>query len=82
MKITNYKVAGAHAFPLDMLRYDRAWPRTEADSANLSRAVGNFLDPPHEGITEVELQCLGPITPGRWSSFLWTVIEIDGVPLV
>ena len=77
-KTTNYKVAGAHAFPIDMLRYDRAWPRTDADSANLLGAMGKFDDPP-KGVTEIELQCIGPITPGRWASFLWTVIEIDGM---
>ena len=78
IKVTNYKVAGAFEFPLDMLRYDNAWPRHEGETAKLASAMHLMHSPRDKGIVEVELQCIGTPSLGRWESFMWHVTEIDG----
>tara|TARA_Y100000034_G_scaffold129812_1_gene186979 strand:+ start:642 stop:938 length:297 start_codon:yes stop_codon:yes gene_type:complete len=78
VEIYTFKVAGAHSFPIDMLRYDQAWPRDESESGLIADKLGDFGTPPSEGVTVVTLQSIHPPTPGRWSSFLWTVTEING----
>lgn len=62
-KIT-YTVTGSGPFPIDMLRYDRCWPRTEGDSRKI-------IDSFHRSRLEftVELESERPPTDGRWLSF-------------
>ena len=79
--ITTYKVAGVFDFPIDMLRYDQAWPRSEAETAKLYSALNLTTQPRNKGFVEVELQCLGQPELLRWRSFMWKVVEIDGVRL-
>lgn len=64
-------VEGTGDFPLDMLRYDCAFPATEHDSAIAShysnrRAVALILRSVNDN---------GPTDP-RWTSFLWKVIGV------
>jgi hypothetical protein len=72
-----YKVSGTGTFPIDMLRYDCAYP---ASSEAVSRmAVGRF-DPAPEGRERrerrtVELQSHQLPTLDRWKSFGWLVVE-------
>lgn len=66
-------VRGSGAFPVDMLRYDTCYPATETDSSRIidshrARSTG-----------EREIRLRGPVsinhpTPGRWSSFGWTLV--------
>jgi hypothetical protein len=77
-----YKVRGRYPFPIDMLRYDRAYPNTERDSAlvgvtdGLCRVAGDATSQP----VEITLVCRGlaPHHPtiGRWRSFGWEVTAI------
>jgi hypothetical protein len=78
VEVQNYIVEGAGHFPTDMLRYEGAYPYNESQSGlidnsrflphrkvKLSRAIGSRADKP---------------CAGRWQSFGWRVIEIDGEP--
>ena len=61
-------VVGRGQFPIDMLRYDRAHPRSEADSVAMAEARPRRR--------AVEVVCTGADTPtvGRWESFGWAVV--------
>jgi len=62
-KLMRYKVSGWGDFPIDMLRYDRAYPASERDS-------GVMVNSHEQRTVEVEgFSC----TPERWESFLWKV---------
>lgn len=70
-KIASFTVQGRGRFPVDMLRYDSAWPRDGASAESIlvsedgeARKVRLNLVP---GYTYP--------TRARWSSFGWTVIE-------
>lgn len=71
---TKFKVTGALPFPVDMLRYDSCYPRTEADSL----AITHTFDA-RSGAVTVEVEKLhsqkwnGHPTIGRWESFSWRV---------
>lgn len=67
-----FKVAGDRPFPMDMLRYDECFPSNSMAAESLQSGSGN---------REIELfspNRMNP-TPGRWSSFGWTVVEVEGV---
>lgn len=61
-------------FPLDMLRYDRAWPRSEPDSHKMDDDLERY-NPPGEN-RRVELCSLDRPNEDRWRSFGWTVKRI------
>lgn len=66
-------VEGNGQFPLDMLRYDMCWPRTEADSAKCQPDWTPEL-------RRVEVESFHDYaqwhpTEGRWSSFGWKIVE-------
>jgi hypothetical protein len=80
-----YRVTGRGRFPVDMLRYDASYPRTEEGSGDVMRSAedpkadpseveGNEILRPRR---TVELTHLGPKnwfpTVGRWESFGWSV---------
>jgi hypothetical protein len=71
--VTIFRVRGRGEFPIDMLRYDRCWPKSEMDS-NLIQAVV------HPSMwREVELMCINMTnapTAGRWKSFGWEICEV------
>jgi hypothetical protein len=67
-------VTGWGQFPIDMLRYDRATPASEGDSA----AITNSFNRPRGAIT-VNLLCPRPPTQGRWESFGFRVTSITVV---
>jgi hypothetical protein len=75
-KVVNYKVAGKMMFPVDMLRYDGSYPRTETDSGVIESTGGGDMP---EGGHVVELQGYQRPSIARWKSFGWRVVEIDGV---
>jgi hypothetical protein len=61
-----FAVEGGGEFPLDMLRYDAAYPASESDSYRMrergKRVV--WLETKRERIT-----------PARWASFCWKVLN-------
>jgi hypothetical protein len=63
-----YAVTGKPSFPYDMLRYDAAWPASEADSAKLYSPRGG-----EDGNIVVTLHSHKLPTEGRWRSFGWYV---------
>ena len=64
-----YKVSGSGYFPVDMLRYDCAYP---ASSADVSAMGANSPRIDVERRT-VELRSYHRPTPDRWLSFGWVV---------
>ena len=76
MKSFAYTVEGAFAFPIDMLRYDGAWPEHETDSAIIEGTLAPHGSRPksdrHDNV-QVELRSLREPTPQRWESFMWRV---------
>lgn len=75
-------VRGRSPFPLDMLRYDRAYPHTEKDSGELRRATETWS---REDVTVVLVSKTDPRKPtghrseGRWNSFGWHVLDVEGI---
>ena len=66
-KMYEYWVSGRGQFPLDMLRYDLAWPATSQDAAALDNYTGVRT------IRSVKLQSYCEPTIDRWLSFCWSV---------
>lgn len=68
--LVRFAVEGSGDFPIDMLRYDGAFPATERDSYKISE-----FD--HRRV-ELEAWADGPSTrvptEDRWKSFLWKVV--------
>ena len=66
-------VLGRGAFPADMLRHDHCYP---ADTTSALAILRTSEDP-----REVYLRTdnLRHVTPGRWSSFGWTVLSNPGI---
>lgn len=76
IKRKRFIVEGSGAFPFDMLRYDHAWPATEAeDSWRLDRELCEGA------MRRVTLLTDSPIAPtyGRWESFTWRVRFVEEV---
>lgn len=71
-----YLVTGKGAFPVDMLRTDRAWPANAAASARIVNSFGN-----HEGVQTVSLRGMSAPNFRAWLAASWTVTEINGVHL-
>ena len=69
-KTYRYTVAGIGTFPIDMLRYDQAYPDTEQDSGTIYGTL-NRRERPDHGNGTVNLVGLRPPTLGRWQSFGW-----------
>lgn len=64
-------------FPIDMLRYDSCYPRTERDSGKImeTHSMGRMVG--EVGNIEVITIASRAWAPakGRWKSFQWTVVE-------
>lgn len=74
MKLTEFTVEGSHEFPFDMLRYDRCWPKTEAnDSINLAHPMSYTRRTATRQVTLVSIN--GLPTVARWESFGWKVVS-------
>lgn len=77
-----FTVSGTGLFPIDMLRFDLAWP---ASSDDAERIVGGDFgygvgeDSVPRDRRSIRLGCAnrGGPTIGRWSSFGWTVGDAD-----
>lgn len=74
---TSFTVTGSGPFPMDMLRYDQAWPMTTEDAQKITQS---FDDPAGMVKWEVRLTMaqknkLAP-TLERWKSFCCKVTEV------
>jgi hypothetical protein len=74
--IQEFTVTGHGAFPLDMLRYDSCYPRTQDDVMQIERSL---TDHGYQEAREVRL--LRPVeskrnlpTTARWNSFRWPIL--------
>lgn len=67
-------VQGGYGFPIDMLRYDLAWPHTEEDSGKIAATYGPKS---RTGPREIQVIMHREPTIGRWASFGWTVTQVD-----
>lgn len=70
-----FVVEGSHDFPIDMLRYDRCWPRSEDQAI----AVAPYHFSQFREKRQVKLRGLNEPTDGRWESFGWRVVSFDRV---
>jgi len=76
LETLKYRVEGSLQFPIDMLRYDGAFPADEQQSARIlstfypNRMVG-------QGTTSIEIIATFNGAPNfrRWESFGWTVTD-------
>jgi len=69
-----FTVEGLGEFPLDMLRYDRCFPRTGMDCDSIT------YKGERRQVTLVALNrdsYLWKPTYGRWESFGWNVVEVE-----
>jgi hypothetical protein len=68
--VKHFKVFGKRPFPIDMLRYDRCWPRTQEDSAKIDATL---LGGGPKDYVVVELSTMNDEKPtnDRWMSFGW-----------
>lgn len=69
---TRYVVEGSGDFPIDMMRYDCAYPERESDA----RAVLRH-EPRRIGLVQRSVHSNGP-NIARWRSFTWRVVEVEG----
>lgn len=60
-------------FPIDMLRYETAYPHTETDSNTIQNRTR--IDPAAEGVVLEKLHSEKKVrfTPERWVSFGWEI---------
>lgn len=78
-----YTVEGHTPFPIDMLRYDSCFPAHEKDSHLIIRTLDETITPPlGPEPYRVEVSTLRDhrthamiLTPARWKSFGWRVME-------
>ena len=55
-------------FPLDMLRYDRAYPERQEDVSNIYSSIKRLEQ------NDISIYSDKPLTEGRWQSFGWSVV--------
>ena len=67
-----YTVAGTGAFPIDMLRYDAAYPARPEDALSIARTY-------QEQGREIQVTLCSRRAPtvARWESFGWHLVEVD-----
>lgn len=74
-----FTVRGRGIFPADMLRHDHCWPVDGAINAISDHTYNNRQ---HGVSITLCAQSARRITPARWASFGWTVIDIAGQEVV
>lgn len=73
-----FTVSGRGHFPLDMLRRDCCWPRTQVDVEGLSWPDFKQIDAQfHEQERRVTLVGVMMPTIARWLSFGWNVADFE-----
>lgn len=80
MKIWEYTVSGTGRFPVDMLRYDCAWP---ADPAAVERISWSLDEQRRRASFDKTAQpirlasMMHSPTVDRWRSFMWFVSDVE-----
>lgn len=67
--VKRFVVVGSLPFPLDMLRYDKAWPASEQSAERMERTIRCDNDGP----MEIVICTRNKLTVGRWESRGWRV---------
>lgn len=72
--IVKFTVQGTHPFPMDMLRYDSAYPATGESAVRIEKSICDYTRADPEPIV---IELVGPRNPteGRWNSFGWQVLS-------
>jgi hypothetical protein len=76
IKIQEFRVTGRGRFPLDMLRYDRAYP-VHPDDVRIIEGASTDPDPVKVVVVTLRRWCESrrdQPTEGRWQSFGWPVV--------
>lgn len=74
-KLFEFTVQSYDEFPLDMLRYDRCWPKRESeDVISIKRSMDVRWRRLHNGPFQVTLVGYKQPTAARWQSFGWIVV--------
>ena len=68
-RVFTFSVEGSGPFPIDMLRFDLCFPKSETDSGQITRSYM----PRERGTRCVILVSSKQPTQGRWESFGWKV---------
>jgi hypothetical protein len=73
-KVYSYEftVSGSYPFPLDMLRYDRCWPKSQDDVSSMMANSRHTIG----GQSKVTMVGLRRPTIDRWSSFGWKLVSV------
>ena len=69
----SFSVEGIGKFPVDMLRYDMCWPKTQQDTINLTPLEPMIGYTVPRQVTLVSVKDSAP-TVARWESFGWKVV--------
>lgn len=83
LEVIDFTVEGAGSFPIDMLRFDQAWPRGEDDAGQIHASFnrsGKRRRIRLHSYKDTRAPDYG-LTLGRWRSFCWQVVEIEGKPV-
>lgn len=76
-KVWHYRVVGRGAFPVDMLRYDRATFLNSDEEAEARIDWRTLVDSGRYGLSRsFAMESPNPPTVGRWNSFGWRVEEM------
>lgn len=71
-RLYTFSVRGRDLFPIDMLRYDSCWPKSESqDSVSIMVTHGPRASREERTVTLIGLR---EPTEARWKSFGWTVV--------
>jgi hypothetical protein len=68
-----FVMRGSLGFPIDMLRYDSAWPASESDANAITRSVAHAGS---DGPVDIEIYMRQYPTVARWRSFGWVVYAV------
>jgi hypothetical protein len=68
-----FAVRGSGPFPIDMLRFEQAYPKSESDSNAIGS--GRTLEPRTVFLVRRGIYQHWQPEVGRWQSFRWEVIE-------
>jgi hypothetical protein len=72
-RVWTFVVHGDDQFPIDMLRYDLCYPKSETDSHEIERS----FRPREHGDRRVTLVSSKHPTEERWGSFGWAVESVE-----
>lgn len=69
-RLVDFTVVGTGRFPIDMLRYDGAWPATGEAAGSIEASFE-----PGARKRQIKLRAINAPTEARWASFGWSVIS-------